>query len=260
MSRLLKSSTTSQLSKRLINQSIKNLKVALPVLPIYTTRQFQTSIPILNKAAESSLNEVIKTELKYNEEIPNELDSMYEDYIKSQNFQVVSKPGQANIELVKKLDNQTIHVYFDIDEVTDIPTEDLELNPEEGDLEDEVSNLDQILCNIKILIENENNTGLFFNLFLQNTESSFMIDYINIENDVTKFKKMVNENNEFIDKFNYQGPKFSELDESLQTEFENYLIAKGVNNELADFIIAFSDFKEENEYRNWLSSISKFLE
>lgn len=86
-----------------------------------------------------------------------------------------------------------------------------------------------------------------------------MIDFVNVQEDVKSFIKAIKEENEFIDKFKYQGPKFAELDESLQTEFENYLVAKGIDNELADFIVAFSDYKEEGEYRTWLNAVSKFL-
>ena len=87
-----------------------------------------------------------------------------------------------------------------------------------------------------------------------------MIDFVNHQEDVKQFlEEQILKKGEFIDKFKYQGPRFSDLDESVQTEFENYLAAKGIDDELADFIISYSEFKEENEYRSWLSSLTKFL-
>ncbi|KAI5949296.1 MAM33 [Candida jiufengensis] len=266
MSRLLTNSIRSTLSKRIVSQNLKiktnsTFFKSLPIIATTPVRSFHYS-PIRfnsNDTPELALDEVIKTESKMVEAIPNELDNVYQEFLKQSGFKLISNPGNANVELVKT-DSATgnkIHVYFDIDEVTDIPTEEL---TEVEDLENEASALDQILCNVKILIENESkNSGLFLNLFLQNTESSFMIDFVNVSNDVKQFLSNITKDNEFIDKFNYQGPKFAELDESLQTEFENYLVAKGIDNELADFIVAFSDFKEENEYRGWLNDVSKFL-
>ncbi|KAI3406516.1 MAM33 [Candida oxycetoniae] len=269
MSKLVSAALRANLAKKLPSQAPKlrsdvlfrSSSVLKPLMITVATRSFHQSPISYDQSAESGLNEVLQSESKLIETVPNTLDATYEKYLKEKGFELISKPGTANVELVKT-DPETgniIHVYFDIDEVTDIPTEDLEAL-ESGDLEEEADSLDQILCNVKILIENQSkNTGLFLNLFLQNTESSFMIDFVNVQNDVAQFMKNINENNEFIDKFNYQGPKFGELDESLQTEFENYLVAKGVDNDLADFIVAYSDFKEENEYRLWVKAVSKFL-
>ncbi|CCG24941.1 Mam33 mitochondrial acidic matrix protein [Candida orthopsilosis Co 90-125] len=266
MLKSLPSSLRSVAAKRIATQSSRlrsgtMLKSCPKAITTITTRSFHQTSIMFNQTPESALNEVVKAESKISEAIPNELDQVYQEFLNTSGFEVVSTPGTASVELVKK-DADTgniLHVYFDIDEVTDIPTEDLAAL-ESGDLEEEANQLDQLLCNVKILVENpSNNSGLFLNLFLQNTESSFMIDFVNVQEDVRSFIKSIKEENEFIDKFKYQGPKFAELDESLQTEFENYLVAKGIDNELADFIVAFSDYKEEGEYRTWLNAVSKFL-
>lgn len=266
MLKLLPNSLRSVAAKRIATQSLRLrsstvLKSCPKAITTISTRSFHQTSIMFNQTPESALNEVVKAESKISEAIPNELDQVYQEFLNTSGFEVVSTPGTASVELVKK-DADTgniLHVYFDIDEVTDIPTEDLAAL-ESGDLEEEANQLDQLLCNVKILVENpSNNSGLFLNLFLQNTESSFMIDFVNVQEDVRSFIKAIKEENEFIDKFKYQGPKFAELDESLQTEFENYLVAKGIDNELADFIVAFSDYKEEGEYRTWLNAVSKFL-
>ncbi|ABN65044.1 mitochondrial acidic matrix protein [Scheffersomyces stipitis CBS 6054] len=212
------------------------------------------------------LKEVLKSELKISNAIPNELDSSYKDFIDRNGFQILESEGTSNVQLIKQGDNgETIRVFFDIDEVTDVPMsqvseEGVEAEFEEG-FEGEAEALDSLLCNIKVLIEKPaTNDGLFINLFLQNTENSFMIDFVNHQEDVKQFlEEQILKKGEFIDKFKYQGPRFSDLDESVQTEFENYLAAKGIDDELADFIISYSEFKEENEYRSWLSSLTKFL-
>ncbi|EDK46885.1 Mitochondrial acidic protein mam33 [Lodderomyces elongisporus] len=268
MSRVLSNSARANLAKRLALSPLKpqlrtkafsTVVKPLAVNALTSVRSFHNTCVRLNESAEAALKEVIKSEKDVVSAIPNELESSYQDFLSQSGFKIIASPGKANVEMVKT-DESTgniIHVYFDIDEITDIPTEDFEAM--EGDLEEEADSLDQLLCNVKVLVEKPDNTGLFFSLLLQNTESSIMIDFINVQKDVKQFIKNVQEQNEFVDKFNYQGPKFAELDESLQTEFENYLLEKGVNNDLADFIVAYSDVKEEDEYRLWINEIGKFL-
>lgn len=212
------------------------------------------------------LKEVLKSELKISNAIPNELDSSYKDFVDRSGFEILEKEGTSNVQLIKQSDNgETIRIFFDIDEVTDVPMSQVSEEGVEGEFEEgfegEAEALDSLLCNIKVLIEKPaTNDGLFINLFLQNTENSFMIDFVNHQDDVQSFlQDEILKKGEFVDKFKYQGPRFSDLDESVQTEFENYLAAKGIDDELADFIISYSEYKEENEYRTWLSSLTKFL-
>lgn len=263
MSRLLSTTLRSQLSKRLVASVSRPSKTVLATLPkaIATTslRSFHNTPITFNQTAESDLKQILDKELQVVEAIPNELDQSHVDFLETSGFKVVSKPGNANVELVKK-DEQghIIHVYFDVEDVTDIPAEELELEGQE--LEKEAESLDQIFSNVKVLIENPTkNEGLFFSLMLQASESAFLVDYVNTQADVQKFISKIDNEGEFADKFNYQGPKFGLLDESLQVEFENYLVSKGIDEQLADFIIGYSDVKEETEYRNWLNSVNKFF-
>lgn len=57
----------------------------------------------------------------------------------------------------------------------------------------------------------------------------------------------------------YHGPPFSNLDEELQESLEAYLESRGVNEELASFISAYSEFKENTEYISWLEKMKKFF-
>ena len=208
----------------------------------------------------SQLLEVLKQELKVSNTIPNELDSVYKDFIKNSGFEVIEKEGKSNVQLVKKDEEENnIRIFFDIDEVTDIPVS--ESASEEADMEDELESLDSLLCNVRVIVEKPGqDKGLLLNLFLQSSEASFLVDFVNYQDNISEFiNDSVLKKNEFVDKFRYQGPRFSDLDESVQTAFENYLQSKGVNDELAEFIISFSEYKEEKEYRNWLTTLANFL-
>jgi complement component 1 Q subcomponent-binding protein len=258
MSSRLLTSTLRKSANSIVRRNIAQ-NICRAAVPQLLTRGFTSTTTLQNST--KNLKDVLKSELKVSNAIANQLDSTYEEFISSQGFKVVETEGTSNVQLVKQNDKgETIRVFFDVDEVTDIPMG----QPEEGaefeeDFEAEANSLDSVFCNVRVLIEKPSDEGLLINLFLQNSENSFMVDFVTYQPNVSKFMEESVSKNQFIDPIKYQGPRFSDLDESVQTEFENYLADQGLDDELADFIIAFSEFKEENEYRNWLSNLTKFL-
>lgn len=58
----------------------------------------------------------------------------------------------------------------------------------------------------------------------------------------------------------YQGPPFANLDENVQSSFEQYLETRGIDTDLADFIIEYSSHRENKEYVNWLKKFKTFVE
>ena len=252
---------TKQISSRNTLKCASRLALTSPVrvgLPKYYSSSTQSS----NK----QLKQILKQELEISNSMPNELDGELKDYVSNNGFEIIETEGKSNVQLVKTLETgEIIRVFFDIDEVTDVPlNEKFGGEGEEGldglELDDELNSLDSLLCSVKVLIEKPNvNDGLFLNLFLQSSESALLIDSINYKSDAKEFLENSINTSEFLDKVSYQGPRFSELDESVQTGFESYLDSKGINNELADFVIGFSEFKEEKEYRTWLGDLVKFF-
>ena len=257
MSRLLSFTLRSQLSKRLAASVARKPAVvfALPKIAATTSlRSFHATPLTLNKA---DLKQVLEEETKILETIPNDLDPAHAEFLETSGFEVVEKPGTAGVELIKKTkDGQIVHVYFDVEEVADFP--DQELDPES--LEENVESFDQIFSNVKVLVEDPvKNEGLFFNILLQPSEEALSIDFFNHQPNVKEFIAKIKSEGEFVDKFNYQGPKFAELDEALQAEFENYLTEFGINTQLSEFILGYSDVKEDSEYRIWLKSVNSFF-
>ncbi|WEJ94213.1 Mitochondrial acidic protein mam33 [Yamadazyma tenuis] len=241
----------------------------LPVRSVLGSRTLAPtfrSSPILAMRYYSSpdkeLKQILKEEIDIVKQIPNELDNSFKDFLIDNKVEVTAVDGSSNVELTKHLANgEILKVFFDIDEVTDIPVD--ELANEEGevkevDFDESISNVDSLLCSIKVLVAKPTGEGLFLNLFLQSSESAFLVDFITHKPDASKFLEEARKG-DFLDKVQYQGPRFSELDESIQIGFENYLESIGVNHELADFILSFSELKEENEYRQWLARVSSFF-
>lgn len=52
---------------------------------------------------------------------------------------------------------------------------------------------------------------------------------------------------------------FSELDPKLQEAFTVYLEERGVNTELGQFVMDYSEDKEQREYMHWLRGVQNFL-
>ena len=64
---------------------------------------------------------------------------------------------------------------------------------------------------------------------------------------------------EEFDDNNYPGPHFEDLDKGVQDAFLSYLEERGINAELADYIIEKRIDKEQREYTSWLQKVADFL-
>ena len=214
----------------------------------------------------SQLSEIVKSEHNVALAVENELEPEQEQFLADSGFKVIEGKYESTVELYKTLPSgEEIRVFFDIDEVSDVELGAPEFGAEEGvedkeQFDEELDQFESTFANVKVFISKpESNDGLFFNLMLQNSEEELFVDYFNYKPDAAKFLEQVKEKGTFLSSTEYQGPQFSNLDESLQLAVENYLEDKGVNEDLADFIFAFSEYKEENTYRDLLANMSKFL-
>lgn len=52
----------------------------------------------------------------------------------------------------------------------------------------------------------------------------------------------------------YTGPPFGDLDEDLQILMENWIESRGINTQMALFVLNYIDYKEQREYKSWLES------
>lgn len=229
---------------------------------MFASRGFASSVVRNNSTKE--LLKIVQSEFKITNSVENELTPDHVKYLKESGFEVVQQIGESNVQLSKTLESgEVLKVFFDIDEVTDVSFAAPEV-PEEGNAgekyEDELFQYESSFANVKVLISNpQKNDGLFFNLMLQSSEEEFFVDYFNYKPDVNAFLKQIEEKGDFLGKFEYQGPRFSNLDESLQASVEKYLQDKSVDAELADFIFGYSEIKEEDLYRDLLSDVANYL-
>ncbi|KAK7285636.1 hypothetical protein RJT34_20413 [Clitoria ternatea] len=57
----------------------------------------------------------------------------------------------------------------------------------------------------------------------------------------------------------YRGPLFSKLDEELQDALKEYLVAKGIGENLTNFLLHYLHNREQQQYVNWLKKGEAFV-
>ncbi|EOY09202.1 JHL06B08.3 protein, putative [Theobroma cacao] len=57
----------------------------------------------------------------------------------------------------------------------------------------------------------------------------------------------------------YRGPSFSSLDPQLQDAFKEYLLARGIGENLTNFLLLTLHKKEQGQYVNWLQILESFV-
>lgn len=57
----------------------------------------------------------------------------------------------------------------------------------------------------------------------------------------------------------YSGPNFEDLEETVQDKFYEYLEERGINSDLANYIVEAHLDKEQREYTNWLEKVATFV-
>jgi complement component 1 Q subcomponent-binding protein len=58
----------------------------------------------------------------------------------------------------------------------------------------------------------------------------------------------------------YDGPPFENLSDSLQEAFVQYLEERKINSDMSEFILSYSQAKEQKEYVHWLKTFAQFTE
>ena len=236
--------------------------IAVPRRASVGFRAFSCSCVARN--ATSELLDVVRSEHKIAVEVENDLEPPKVEYLQRSRFQTMEKPYGSSVQLHKDLGNgEELRVFFDIDEVSDVyfPSPKLEeTDAAEDKFENEIADYEASFANVKVLISRPlSNDGLFFNLLLQDSEEGFLVDYFNYKPDVSEFLAQVESSSMFLSNAEYQGPRFSNLDDALQITMEKYLNEKGIDMELAEFVFSYAEVKEEDSYRHLLDNVSKYL-
>jgi complement component 1 Q subcomponent-binding protein, mitochondrial len=195
-----------------------------------------------------SINDVLKKELEEekanNAEVDADLEDLKKDILK--NFTMHEEDGSGLVKLVGKFGNETIEVKFDVQNVQEEEEEDdFEAELPEDDEED---------------IEGKSGLGIYFEVKITKGKDSAIFGCTAAESVHIGQLRFVSEKhahdseNETL----YQGPKFEDLEESVQAGFQEYLVERHIDDDLAYFILAYSREKEQMEYTHFLENMVKF--
>lgn len=189
-------------------------------------------------------------------DLPEELATFLSKY----GFEPVVQEGRNLAHIRRQLNDETINVFFDVAQVANLPVEPAALEQSEEQLEEDFDSMSDNFANVNIVVvKNSDNTAISFELLMNMQEGSFYVD------SVTPYESAEDALNESAEaeikrELGYHGPPFSNLDESLQESLESYLESRGITTDLTSFISNYSEFKENNEYIQWLSKMKKFFE
>jgi complement component 1 Q subcomponent-binding protein len=253
------------MSSRLLIQSIKfavrssafKTQIARIAIPRISACNFSTSLIRNNNESKVQLHEVLKNELKFEEADSFGLDESFKTYLDENKIEIINTDGKVLAELVKTTANEKIHIYFDVLRIsqTSYQLKQMQEQVEQNEyLDDEIADVANADINVVIV---KDNSAVSFDLSLSLIDSSFSISAITNFEDA---KLALSDSPDAAAQrdLKYSGPEFTNLAEELQEAFTEYLHSRGIDNSLAEFILAYSGVKENNEYLDWLENLNKF--
>lgn len=230
-------------------------------------RAFHAGVTIHNqesKQVRDILNSELNLELESlkDEEAPP-LDETFQEYLDKSGFSIVERPGKNEAELKKTTaDGETVRVLFDVAQVSNLPYDaslaEAAAN-EQAINEDDYDALSDNFANVTVVVSKEGRSTLGFELLMNIQEGSFYVDSVTPyqgDNVALPESAEADAQRDAV----YHGPPFSNLDEQLQESLEVFLESRGINEDLASFIGTYSEFKENNEYVDWLKKMKEFFE
>ncbi|GME73167.1 unnamed protein product [[Candida] boidinii] len=251
---LLKNAARTALRRNIVN----NFRISVPT--VTKVAQFSTSSVKFNSVT-SELNKTLLSELEFEKKDSFGLDETFLNYLKDSRFEIVNSDNKVLAELVKKTEDEIIHVYFDVQRVTQASyelkqLEDAEANGEDSEfLRDEFAN--NSFADVNVVVE-KNGKAVGFDLVMGVSTNQFSVSGI-ANFDSARLALSDNAEDAAKRDLKYSGPPFGNLAEELQEGISNYLYNKGIDDQLAEFILAYSSVKENDEYINWLEKMSKFF-
>ncbi|CCH40612.1 Complement component 1 Q subcomponent-binding protein, mitochondrial [Wickerhamomyces ciferrii] len=216
-------------------------------------RLFSTS-SIRQNDAKESLRAALESEIQHENEADNSLPEELSEFFNKTGFQIAKTEGQSLGKLVKETEEETLNLYFDVNQAVNIRA--IEENFEEDDLDKQP---DEFFLNVNlVVVKKADNSAISFDLVYRTYDAAVVAEgvthYQNASDALSE--KAEDEQKREI---SYHGPAIANLDEQLVIALDNYLAALGIDDELLHQIINYGIFKENEEYLRWLNNLENFL-
>lgn len=265
--RCLKTAAVNAAKTRVVSVA-RTTSVALPMYQrMAGVRGFHAGVAMFNQESKQ-VRDILSSELNLELDSIKEgetpvLSESFQEFLDKSGFSIVETPGKNEAEIVKiTSEGEKVHVIFDVAQVSNLPY-DASLAEaaatEEAINEDDYDALSDNFANITVVVAKEGKSTLSFELLMNIQEGSFYVDSIT-PFETAELALADSADAESKRDAVYHGPPFSNLDEQLQESLEVYLESRGINEDLAGFIGTYSEFKENNEYVNWLKKMKGFFE
>ncbi|KAJ3109081.1 Mitochondrial acidic protein mam33 [Phlyctochytrium planicorne] len=216
-----------------------------------------TPMSLSHGKVDRDLSHKLREELKFEESPAEGEDAIGEpafltDFKKSKLFKIEDKTGEKEISLVRTFGNEKITAIFSTDALSD------SYEYEEDAVEDEEK---LFPVNVTILIEKKTSSedvgAMEISAVAQ--DKTFLIESVTYSNSSSLINDQTAEG-DWQRRGRYGGPVFTDLDDDLQDLFHNYLAERGFDENLAEFIPLYIEWKEQNEYTNWLKKVANWVE
>jgi complement component 1 Q subcomponent-binding protein, mitochondrial len=178
-----------------------------------------------------------------------DLDGLKEEV--SQVFTIHDEEGFSTVRLTAELEDCSVEVDYSIHctETAYNSDEEDEEEKEEGDENEEDDYKDQ-------------EYGIQCDVYIRKKDGSAMVfDCIaSVDFDITNVRHVPPKNaSDPFDESMYFGPVFDTLDETMQQSFREYLRARHVDENLALFVLAYANDKEQRERMNFLRGMTSLV-
>ncbi|GAA5943131.1 Mam33p [Sporobolomyces koalae] len=222
------------------------------------TRLISSSLP---RFEPSPLSLKLAEEIKYETENSDQSEPDFLREFRSEGvWKVKDEPGSDEITLTRTFGSEDIRLIFSISDI-DAEADINELASEEesavADAEVPADELGPVAVETQIVVSKSSGGALTIDAVAE--AGSFLINNIAFYPDADVALGMKAED-DWKRQGLYMGPAFDNLDEGVQSEFENFLEERGVNSALALIIPDLAEWKEQKEYVAWLKGTQQFLE
>ncbi|KAG5189799.1 mitochondrial glycoprotein [Tribonema minus] len=226
----------------------------LAVTGLHQARCASTAVAKLSELGKLLHKEVAEEQHSMEEEDDAELERL-RSVVEDKGFEVVSEEGAAYVTLKRTKGGETVTVKFHVQaEVEDEDEEEEEEEEEEGEHEGDDEDEEEeeeggTAFQVEVTVEKDGKSLVFD----CHAADDFYIQEVQFNPRGTPGSDDAHYNDI------YRGPAFEELDETLQIAFHKYLDERGVGKDVAAFVCAHADAKEQEEYIRWLQTVRNFV-
>ncbi|KAM7254745.1 hypothetical protein ACFE04_019986 [Oxalis oulophora] len=215
---------------------------------VQNSRQLRISTRLFSTSSDESLIRTLESEIECAEQ-PNH--KILQHKPESFPFEIQDNQGERTILLTRKYGDEIIEAEVDVPIIS--PLEDSDDEAEEGEKaenkKEEKEEEEGEDSSIRILVTvSKGSVGPRLEFGLTAFPDEIAIDSFSIK-----------PSDDSDDQLVYEGPNFSDLDESLQNALRKYLADRGINTSTAAFLLEYMTNKDMKEYVVWLENLKNFI-